>query len=310
MRAVKRVSAAAAAILLALLCGCSTERAVASAALVPAHDADMSQNAQTEANAAASEPAAEDERPDAESEAENEDAALPPDEAACEEVDVTLETEPADALISLALNADFGDCGIAEADTPLLREFLSVFLTTDAPSVLPQTPSDFDTERVFYEIKNALTLLLREARQDAALEQALCERQTWHLTRENAFFYVLRAEGETALTAQIYLATQCVSAEDFETASLRRLRQKAATGENADALSEEMRERFVQYLMQNDAYGWLFTGFEESTTWQWSAEDGCTVLTLRCYPNGAEGAATEMAFEADAAGEISERPIG
>ncbi len=310
MRVVTRISAVAAAILLALLCGCSAERAVTSAALVPAHDVDMSQNAQTEVSEAISEFAADDERLDAAGEAENENAALQPDEAAREELGVTSETGSADALISLALNADFADCGISEADMPLLRAFLEVLLICDTPSELPKTPDNFDTERVFYEIKNALALLLRQARQDAALEQALCERERWYLTREDAFTYSLCAEGETALTARIYLATQCVDAEGFETASLRSLRQKAAAGENADSLSEEMRERFVQYLMQDDAYGWLFTGFEDNTSWQWSTENGYTVLTLRCYPNGAEGAATEMIFEANAAGEVSERPIG
>lgn len=310
MRLTTRILAATAAALAVLLCGCSAERAVTLPAPVPAHDADTSQNAQTAELDEISELAATNEPSGTAGKAESESAPSQPDEDARAALEPISESADARVLLALALNTDFADCGIAGEDTPLLREFLSVFLTDDAPSVLPQTPDNYDTERTFYEIKNALTLLLREAEQDAALEQALRERETWYLTREDAFSYVLRAEGETALAVQIYLSTQCVSAKGFETPSLRRLRQQAADGENAGAVSGEMREQFVQYLMRDDAYGWLFTGFEDSTSWQWSTENGHVVLTLRCYPNDAEGAATELIFEANAAGEVSERPIG
>ena len=310
MRLTTRILAAMAAALTVLLCGCSAAGTVTSPPPAPAHDADTSQNVQTAERDVRAESAANDEPSGTAGKAERGNAPSQPDEDAHAAPEALSETAADRALLALALNADFADCGIAEEDTPLLREFLSVFLSCDAPSVLPQTPDDFDTERIFYEIKNALTLLLREAQQDAALEQALCERETWHLTREDAFSYVLRAEGETALTVQLYLSTQCVSAEGFETPSLLRLRQQAADGENADAVSGEMRERFVQYLMRDDAYGWLFTGFEDSTSWQWSTENSQIVLTLRCYPNGAAGAATELILEANPAGAVSERPIG
>lgn len=310
MRLTTRILTAMAAALTVLLCGCGAAGTVSLPAPAPAHDANTSQNTQTAERDVRAESAANDEPSDTAGAAESENAPSQPDKDVHAAPEALSETAADRALLALALNTDFADCGIAEEDTPLLHEFLSVFLTCDAPSALPQTPDDFDTERIFYEIKNALTLLLREAQQDAALEQALCERETWHLTREDAFSYVLRAEGETALTVQLYLSTQCVSAEGFETPSLLHLRQQAADGENADAVSGEMRERFVQHLMRDDAYGWLFTGFEDSTSWQWSTENGQIVLTLHCYPNGAAGTATELILEANPAGAVSERSIG
>lgn len=125
----------------------------------------------------------------------------------------------------------------------------------------------------FYDVKNAIFLLLRDLRADDVLKEAFLSRENWTLSCDGGMEYTLTAQGtQESLTAHLYAAG--VDVEGYCTPNRSNLERLAAQGENAAVVSEQLREQFVLAVLRDHQYGRTMSGEFGEAVWAWHKTDG------------------------------------
>lgn len=189
-----------------------------------------------------------------------------------------IEPTQLDALALACLRVTPDDSVVDADEVWLLRGFLAESIGTDELSW--DVPISLRTEYSrFYEVKNALLLLLRDLRADDALKEAFLSREDWTLSCEGGSEHTLTARGtQDSLTAHLYAAG--VDVDGYCTTSRSVLERLAAEGENAEAVSAELRERFVLAMLRDDQYGRMMSGEFGAAVWSWHEAGGNFLLEV------------------------------
>lgn len=194
------------------------------------------------------------------------------------------------------------DSSVVDADEiTLLRSFLAASLLArdipwDAPVPLSSEYS------CFYNVRNALLLLLRDLRADDTLKEAFLCRENWILTWDAGFEYILTAQGtQDSLTAHLYPAG--IDVEGYQTPSRKKLNRLAQEGENSDLVPEKVREQFVLAVLRHLEYGRMMSGEFGEATWAWREIDGEIQLEVDVMMDDGTEIPLTARFVPDASGE-------
>ena len=134
---------------------------------------------------------------------------------------------------------------------------------------------------MFYMVRNALELFLRDLRADDTLKEAFLLRADWTLSWNNdeCIQYILRARGtEGSLIAHLYSAG--VDVEGLKTPSRKNFEQLAMDAENSDQISEDVIQQFVLGVMRDLQFGRMMSGEFGSVQWSWRVNDGQPQLVV------------------------------
>lgn len=176
------------------------------------------------------------------------------------------------------------DSSVVRADEIiLLRAFLAQeLLKNDDVIWIWDTPVPQQTEySMFYMVRNALELFLRDLRADDTLKEAFLLRADWTLSWDNdeCIQYILRARGtEGSLIAHLYSAG--VDVEGLKTPSRKNFEQLAMDAENSDQISEDVIQQFVLGVMRDLQFGRMMSGEFGSVQWSWRVNDGQPQLVV------------------------------
>ena len=199
------------------------------------------------------------------------------------------------------LHMRFDESVVNEDDAMLLRGFLAIHLSEQGPLWDEPVPSCTEFSR-FYDVRNALALLLRDLRADDSLKEALLLRKDWTLFWNAGSEYTLTAQGTgDALTAQLYPAGTDV--EGLQTPSRKKLEQLAQEGQNSELVPDEQKAQFILAVMRDLQYGRMMSGEFGEAAWVWHETDGEIRLEVDVVMENGEKSCLIAQFVPDASGE-------